>query len=58
MRHQTGANPATDRAVQSMGPLLAAGVSLMGTGTALMFYGGQKIAIGSDGRQITVRVRF
>ena len=24
------------------GPLLAAGVSLMGTGTALMFYGGQK----------------
>jgi hypothetical protein len=40
------------------GPLLAAGISLAGTGTAFMFYGGQKVAIGSDGRQITVRVRF
>jgi hypothetical protein len=40
------------------GPLLAAGASLIGSGAGLMIYGGHKVAIGSDGRQITVRVRF
>ncbi len=43
---------------QTNAVLLAAGASLAGTGAALMVYGGQHVAIGSDGRQITVRVHF
>lgn len=43
---------------QTNAVLLAAGASLAGTGAALMVYGGQHVAIGSDGRQVTVRVRF
>jgi len=39
-------------------PLLAAGASLAGTGGLLMFVGSERVAVGADGRQITVRVKF
>jgi hypothetical protein len=39
-------------------PLLASGISLVGSGVGLMIYASHKVAIGSDGRQVTVRVRF
>lgn len=38
--------------------LLAAGASMAGSGAVLMIYGGQHVAVGSDGRQVTVRVKF
>jgi len=40
------------------GPLLVGGLSLAGTGATLMIYGSQKVAIGADGHQVLVRVKF
>jgi len=38
--------------------LLAAGVATVGVGVGLMIYGGERVAVNADGRQVTVRVRF
>lgn len=39
-------------------PLLSAGVAIVSAGATLMWHGGRQVAIGSDGRQITVHVKF
>ena len=39
-------------------PLLASGLSMIGSGVGLMIYGGERVAVGTDGRHVTVRVRF
>jgi hypothetical protein len=43
---------------QTSRALLGAGVSLAGGGALLMIYGGERVAVGADGREVKVTVRF
>lgn len=38
--------------------LLGAGAALGGVGVPLVWYGGSRVLVGTDGRQVTVRVKF
>ena len=57
-----GVDPYTTRLAiapcQTSGALLAAGLSIASAGGFLMFYGGQHVAVGADGRSVKVTVRF